>query len=583
MPEPLRDAQPDADRECVGEPVKDGLTVPEREPGFEGGREGDCDGVPSCVVVREPVARPEADRDMVLHAVAEFDREEEAHALVVTVTDADGERDLVRVPDGEFVGVVTSVGGRVCVVDGVDACEAELVREIVTLAVGETVTEQDRVLFADAERDPEVDGDAVSVVRFDGSVVTRGVNERFEDGDCVGEPDTEPLIDDVRLRETVALAVRHPDAEKEGDPVPLAVRHPDAEKDDERLLAADAVPLVVTVREPVAAPLPEGEPDTDRDTVRFAVAEPSPGVVVRVPDANPDVDDDAVPVGGGGGFVAVAYCVASEGRPVAVGGRMEGDGGLEAVDEADATEAVGDDEGQAVAVAEAAAVGADGAETVALALAVADDAVEADAALDGSRVASALALAEAGAVGVGGRVPRVGAAVDEPRELGDSPPLGDALIDGEVSPLALAMADCVSAALAVGVSGAPETSAEAVTESVVIGDSVSVDVPLASAEDDGVVEPVSGADCEGEGEGNGEPASDVVWLGAEDTDRASVCVCEPDDEPLAESIDDPVCEGTINVGVLLEVDDVLGDCVGVRVELAVGEGEGVSALVGDCE
>jgi len=95
VPDALADAQLDAEFERVGEPVKDGLTVPEREPGSDGGRDGDCDGVPSCVVVRVPVAAVDAETDVVWSAEADANFDDDPQLDGAADADGEGESDLL--------------------------------------------------------------------------------------------------------------------------------------------------------------------------------------------------------------------------------------------------------------------------------------------------------------------------------------------------------------------------------------------------------------------------------------------------------------------------------------------------------
>lgn len=114
VPDALTDAHPVDEMERVGEPVKEGLTEPERETRSDGGREGDCDGVPpACVVVREPVNAVDDDEDTVRQPDTDADRESDFRPLSDGVPDGDPLVDCEKVLVRESVRVMTSVGGRV--------------------------------------------------------------------------------------------------------------------------------------------------------------------------------------------------------------------------------------------------------------------------------------------------------------------------------------------------------------------------------------------------------------------------------------------------------------------------------------
>ena len=133
---------------------------------------------------------------------------------------------------------------------------------------------------------------------------------------------------------------------------------------------------------------------------------------------------------------------------------------------------------------------------------------------DAPSVASALKDAEAGAVAVEGRVPRVGAEVDELRVLGESPEVGDSMFVLE-APLALIAIDRLASALAEDVSGAPETAGEADADndeaiepaSNALGEVVSVGTPWPTSDIDGLGEDVRTSEGE----------SDAVEVGALET------------------------------------------------------------------
>lgn len=228
------DGQAVADRDLVTDVVKEPVAVMDRVPGSDGGRDGDCDGVPNCVVVRVPVFAPEVLGETVWLLVPVLLGDDVRQADVVPVREGDGEADLDGKVERESDGVGTSVGGRVCVLEREGALVDEPLRDDVRVAVGEGERDSvaDPVGHAVGVLVPAGDTDSVgvrdvegvargepeSVVTLEGARVTRGVAVvRLTDGDCVAEPEWVRETVAVQLRDTVRAAVAEPHADTEDD------------------------------------------------------------------------------------------------------------------------------------------------------------------------------------------------------------------------------------------------------------------------------------------------------------------------------------------------------------------------------
>ncbi len=193
VPDPERDGDAVCDRETVPDVVKDDVGVMERVPNADGGRDGDCDGVPSCVVVRVPVRAPEVLGDTVPDGEPRIVGDVDAQRDTLFVTDGDGDAERDDAPERESVGVATLVGLRVCVLDGVGATVDEPLRDDVTVTDRVTDRAGDTVAVAHDEGDRVPAAVAESVVRAEGARVTMGVAVRAAVGENVAERVREPV------------------------------------------------------------------------------------------------------------------------------------------------------------------------------------------------------------------------------------------------------------------------------------------------------------------------------------------------------------------------------------------------------